>query len=69
MIDGKVKDQTVVQQRYYRYAYLLWEFWKKDTELFPSDILSQPNIETIPHSIIFVLDGSREEILREKEVI
>jgi len=48
---------------------LLWEFWKKDSELFPFDILSKPNIESVPHSIILVFDGSQKEILREKEEI
>lgn len=40
MIDGLVKNKTKVEQRKYRYAYLLWEFWKRDTELFPSDIFT-----------------------------
>jgi len=36
IIDGKVADKSIAEQRNYRYAYLLWEFWKRDTELFPS---------------------------------
>ena len=36
IISGKVKDRAMVEQRNYRYAYMLWEFWKKDTELFPA---------------------------------
>ena len=35
MIRGKIADKSLVEQRNYRYAYLLWEFWKRDTELFP----------------------------------
>lgn len=30
LMKGKVKDKTMVEQRNYRYAYLLWEFWKRD---------------------------------------
>ena len=39
MIKGKVADKSLVEQRNYRYAYLLWEFWKRDTDLFPKTIL------------------------------
>jgi len=35
ILDGSVKDDSIVQQRNYRYARLLWEFWKKDVDLFP----------------------------------
>ena len=41
MIRGKIADKSLVEQRNYRYAYLLWEFWKRDTELFPSQIMRQ----------------------------
>jgi len=41
IIDGKVEDMTVIEQRNYRYAYLLWEFWKRDHELFPSTIMKR----------------------------
>merc|ERR1712113_1192490 len=30
ILDGNVKDNSLVQQRNYRYARLLWEFWRKD---------------------------------------
>ena len=44
MLEGKVKDQIIVQQRDHRYAHMLWEFWKQDTELFPLEIFNtQPN--------------------------
>ena len=36
MIRGKIADKSLVEQRNYRYAYMLWEFWKIDTEPFPS---------------------------------
>ena len=39
IIEGKVANKSLVEQRTYRYAYLLWEFWKRDTELFPNQIM------------------------------
>jgi len=63
MLDGSIKDNVLVQQRNYRYARLLWEFWRKDSELFPPEILNRRNgIQTKPHAIVFVFDGSMEEI-------
>jgi len=63
MLDGSVRDNVLVQQRNFRYARLLWEFWRKDTELFPPEILVRQNgIQTKPHAILFVFDGSMEEI-------
>jgi len=63
IMDGNVKDDTMVQQRNYRYARLLWEFWKRDSELFPPEILaSKKGLHTQPHAVLFVFDGSMEEI-------
>ncbi len=64
IIQGKVKNLTKVEQRTYRYAHLLWEFWKKDTDLFPRDIYtkSSPSLKTRPHCVLFVFDGSMDEI-------
>ena len=39
IMQGKVADKSLVEQRNYRYAYMLWEFWKRDTELFPNRII------------------------------
>merc|ERR1719433_478922 len=70
MLDGSVKDNVLVQQRNYRYARLLWEFWRKDSELFPQEILVRRNgIQTKPHAILFVFDGSMEEIPDGEEEI
>lgn len=64
VIEGKIKNMSEVRQRDFRYAYLLWEFWKKDTELFPDDIMnSSVSFNEIPHALIFVLDGSVDEVL------
>jgi len=63
MMDGNVKDGALVQQRNYRYARLLWEFWRKDVDLFPPEILNRRGgIQTKPHAILFVFDGFMEEI-------
>merc|ERR1719487_1843658 len=63
ILDGSVKDNSIVQQRNYRYARLLWEFWRKDVDLFPPEILTRQNgLSTRPHAVLFVFDGSMEEI-------
>lgn len=63
MLDGSVRDDCLVQQRNYRYARLLWEFWKRDAELFPPEILvKRCGLRTKPHAIVFVFDGSMEDI-------
>lgn len=67
MVDGRVKNHSLVEQRSYRYAYLLWEFWKRDSELFPEDILSCETIESRPHALIFVFDGSSESVPRSTD--
>eukprot|EP00435_Cladocopium_sp_Y103_P023277 s493_g5.t1 len=63
IMDGQVKDDSMVQQRNYRYARLLWEFWKRDSELFPPEILANgKSLNNQPHAVLFVFDGSVEEI-------
>eukprot|EP00913_Durusdinium_trenchii_P021144 g19867.t1 len=62
-MDGHVKDDSMVQQRNYRYARMLWEFWKRDSELFPPEILANAKgLHNQPHAVLFVFDGSVEEI-------
>lgn len=67
IIDGKIKDKSLVEQRNYRYAYLLWEFWKRDIELFPDDIMGESSLKSKPHCIVFVFDGSMDEIPNSSE--
>ncbi|CAK9064432.1 Hypothetical protein SCF082_LOCUS33171 [Durusdinium trenchii] len=63
IMDGHVKDDSMVQQRNYRYARMLWEFWKRDSELFPPEILANAKgLHNQPHAVLFVFDGSVEEI-------
>jgi len=62
IMEGRAKSMTIVEQRTWRYAYLLWEFWKKDSDLFPNDVVVDSNLESRPHSLIFVFDGSTDKI-------
>ena len=66
IIQGKIANKSLVEQRTYRYAYLLWEFWKRDTELFPASII-QGGGSGKPHCICFVFDGSIDEIPNGEE--
>jgi hypothetical protein len=52
----------LVEQRTLRYANLLWEFWKRDSELFPKDIICDASLETRPHILLFVFDGSIDKV-------
>eukprot|EP00357_Protocruzia_adherens_P005913 CAMPEP_0115038600 /NCGR_PEP_ID=MMETSP0216-20121206/43505_1 /TAXON_ID=223996 /ORGANISM="Protocruzia adherens, Strain Boccale" /LENGTH=467 /DNA_ID=CAMNT_0002419031 /DNA_START=43 /DNA_END=1446 /DNA_ORIENTATION=- len=68
LMKGNVKDMSMVEQRNFRYAHLLWEFWKKDSELFPTDIVRRKStLKTRPHSLVFVFDGSMDEIPNGEE--
>jgi GTPase SAR1 family protein len=69
IIEGKVKDGMRVEQRKNRDPFSLWEFWKKSSELFPNDILNneEPSISNIPHSIVFIFDGSSDEIVQQED--
>lgn len=69
ILDGKVKDGTKIEQRVYRDPFALWEFWKRSSELFPEEILNpeEPGISSIPHSVVFVFDGSTDEIVQEED--
>lgn len=65
MIEGKVKDDVEIKQEKDRNPLLLWEFWKKDTELFPKEIFYAENVglDAIPHVIVLVFDGSIDDII------
>ncbi|MCQ2815739.1 MAG: GTPase domain-containing protein [archaeon] len=69
LIDGKVKEGVKVEQREERNPFALWEFWKKDTELFPKEILNseESGIESIPHCIVLVFDGSKDEVIERED--
>ena len=69
ILDGRVKDGVLIEQRNNRDPFALWEFWKKSSELFPSDILKaeEPTIGTIPHAVVFFFDGSTEEVVQSED--
>ena len=59
-----------IKNRTKRYAHLLWEFWKKDHELFPKEIIDQKaKNETSPHCLVFVFDGSTEDVPNSEEEV
>ena len=70
LIQGNIKDGADVTQKKNRDAKLLWEFWKKDSELFPNEILinNEININTIPHCIVFIFDGSSDEVVQSEDI-
>ena len=68
LIQGKINDKSLVEQRTHRYAYLLWEFWKRDTELFPRNIMGNgKGLQSKPHCVCFVFDGSTDDIPSSEE--
>lgn len=70
ILDGNVKDDSIVQQRNYRYARLLWEFWRRNSDLFPPEIMTRNGgLQTKPHAVLFVFDGSMDEIPDGREEI
>ena len=71
LLDGNVKDNTLIEQRNERNPLALWEFWKKDSELFPTEIFNaeKPGINSIPHAIVFVFDGSNDEVIQKEDII
>ena len=70
LLDGQVKDGVKIEQRKERNPFSLWEFWKRDTELFPKEIFDakEPGINCIPHAVVFVFDGSSDEVIQEEDI-
>ena len=72
MIEGNIKDGVNVEQKKNREAKLFWEFWKKDSELFPDNIFikdkNNNDINNIPHSIVFIFDGSTDEVIQSEDI-
>ena len=69
LLNGNVKEGIKVEQRLERNYLNLWEFWKKDSESFPKEIFNaeEIGIDSFPHSIIFVFDGSSDEIIQKED--
>lgn len=70
MMQGNVKDNVQIKQIKDRNPILFWEFWKKDSQLFPKEIFfaEKVGIESIPHAIILVFDGSKDEIIDKDDL-
>ncbi len=69
LLNGNVKDDILIEQRSQRNPLALWEFWKKDSELFPTEIFNaeEPGIDSIPHAIVFVFDGSSDDVIQKED--
>ena len=69
LLEGNIKDGVNISQRKERTPKLLWEFWKKDSELFPKEIFDskESGINSVPHAIVFVFDGSSDEIIQSED--
>jgi len=70
IIKGNIKENVEIKQIQNRNPILFWEFWKKDSEIFPKEIFfaKEVGIESIPHSIVLVFDGSRDEIIDRDDI-
>ena len=70
IIEGNIKENIEIKQVPARNPILLWEFWKKDSEIFPKEIFlaKEVGIESIPHSIVLVFDGSKDEIIDRDDI-
>lgn len=65
IMEGNIKDNVKVVQEKNRSPLLLWEFWKRDSELFPKEIFDSKSqgISAMPHNIVFIFDGSSEYVI------
>ena len=70
ILEGNVKDGVKIEQKKERDPLSLWEFWKKDSELFPKEIFDakEPGINSVPHAVVFVFDGSIDNVIQEEDI-
>ena len=70
LLEGNVKDGVKIEQRTERDPFSLWEFWKRDSELFPKEIFdaNTPGLKSVPHAVIFVFDGSIDNVIQEEDI-
>lgn len=70
LLDGNVKDGVQIEQKKERDPLALWEFWKRDSELFPKEIFDadEPGINSVPHAVVFVFDGSIDNVIQEEDI-
>ena len=64
LLEGNLKDGVKN-----RTPGLLWEFWKKDSELFPKEIFDSKEIgiNSVPHAVVFIFDGSSDEPIQSED--
>ena len=69
LLEGNIKDGVNITQRKNRTPELLWEFWKKDSELFPKEIFDSKEIgiNSVPHVVVFIFDGSSDEVVQSED--
>ena len=69
LLEGNIKDGVNITQRKNRTPGLLWEFWKKDSELFPKEIFDSKEIgiNSVPHTVVFIFDGSSDEPIQSED--
>ena len=51
---------------------MLWEFWRNEKDLFPAGIKKPSTSSSLsdrPHCVVFVFDGSMDEIPNGEEEI
>ena len=72
LLDGQLQDEEDLEKHINKNPKVLLEFWQKKRELFPKEIfkssLGEGNIKSLPHSVIFVFDGNKEEIIDKKDI-
>ena len=69
LLEGNIKDGVNITQRKNRTPELLWEFWKKDSELFPKEIFDtkEIGINSVPHAVVLIFDGSSDEVIQSED--
>ena len=69
LLEGNVKDGVNIKKKKKRTPELLWEFWKKDSELFPKEIFDSKEIgiNSVPHAVVFIFDGSSDEVIQSED--
>jgi predicted AAA+ superfamily ATPase len=69
IIEGNIKEDTEIVQTKNRNPFLLWEFWKRDAEMFPKEIFNakEVGLDSIPHNLVFVFDGSNDEVIDQND--
>ena len=69
LLDGNVKDGVKIEQRKERDPFSLWEFWKRDTELFPKEIFDAKSLVLIVYHMLLFLFLTEAPIMLYKKKI